>query len=128
MRFLQDRFVALLLAAVIAIAVPAAAQAASLAEALTKITTDEFSDTAGAIANVASSGAARAATIIEALQDGRLLFSADQKAVFYKDKSGKLIDGATGQAVAGDPSANLAAVRINNRIRRAIDAALGELT
>ncbi len=128
MRFLRDRFVALLLAALIAAVAAPAAQAASLAEALTKFTTDEFSDTAEAIADVAGSGDARATTIIEALQDGRLLYNGEQKTVFYKDKSGKLIDAATGQAVAGDPPANLAAVRINNRIRRSIDAALGELT
>ena len=50
---------------------------------------------------VAESGDPRAATIIEALQDGRLLYSAEQKKVFYKDADGKLFDAATGAAVAG---------------------------
>jgi urea transport system permease protein len=127
MRFFRDRLVALLCAAAIALA-GTTALAASLSEALVPFTADNFSDTAEGIAQVAASGDPRAATVIEALQDGRLLFSAERKAVFYKDKSDKLLDAASGQAVAGTPPGDLAPVRVNNRLRRAIDAALGGLT
>jgi urea transport system permease protein len=76
---------------------------------------------------VAESGDPRAAAIIEALGDGRLVFSAERKKVFYKDADGKLFDAVTG-TVASSPPADLELVRINNRLRRSIDAALGSLT
>src|SRR5262249_6375249 len=47
--------------------------------------------------------------------------------VFYKDASGKLLDAATATPVAGGPT-DIDTVGINNRLRRAIDAALGGLT
>jgi urea transport system permease protein len=127
MRCFPDRLVALLFAMLLMLG-GVAARAATLSEALARFTADEFSETAEGIGEVAASGDPRAATIIEALQDGRLLFSAERKAVFYKDKSDKLFDAATGRAVAEQPPTDLTNVRINNRLRRAIDAALGGLT
>jgi urea transport system permease protein len=119
------RLVACFIAATIAFAVPSA-HAATLSEALARFTTDDFSDTSDGIAEVAASGDARAATIIQALQDGRLLFSAEKKAVFYKDTAGALFDAATGQAVTDQP-ADTDKVRLNNRLRNAVEAALGGL-
>jgi urea transport system permease protein len=99
----------------------------TLAAALAHFVEDDFSETDTGIAEVAATGDARAATIIEALQDGRLQFSAEQKKVYYTDKSGALIGAVTGSAVTGDPPGDLDKVRINNRLRGAIDAALGGL-
>jgi urea transport system permease protein len=127
MRTMRERLAALLIA-IMVLLVGAAAQAADLKDALARFTTDDFSDTAQGISEVAETGDPRAATIIEALQAGRLLFSAERKAVFYKDGSDRLIDALTGQPVAGAPPGDLETVRINNRLRRAIDAALGGLT
>ena len=127
MRFLKDRLIALLCVLTIAMAV-SSVHAAPLDEALARFTADDFSETADGITGVAASGDARAATILEALQDGRLLFSAERKTVFYKDRSDKLFDATNGQPVAGTPPGDLSPVRINNRLRRAIDAALGGLT
>src|SRR5579862_6242634 len=104
------------------------AHAASLDDALAKFTTDDFSDTNDGIGDVAASGSPRAEAIIRALQDGHLMFSAERKAVYIQDDDGKLTDPATGQAVAGDPPADLDTIRINNRLRGSIDAALGALT
>ena len=56
------------------------------------------------------------------------MFSAEQKAVYIQDDAGKLTDAATGQPIAGDPPADLDNVRVNNRLRGVIDAALGGLT
>ncbi len=56
------------------------------------------------------------------------MFSAERKAVYIKDDSGKLTDAATGEPIAGEAPADLDNVRINNRLRGAIDAALGGLT
>src|SRR6516164_441359 len=106
----------------------ASAHAAGLDDALAKFTTDDFSDTVDGINDVAASGSARAEIIIRALQDSRLMFSAERKAVYIKDDADKLTDAATGQPAAGDPPADLDNVRINNRLRGAIDAALGGLT
>jgi urea transport system permease protein len=108
------------------LALPAAAQ--SYDQALTRFAGDSFTDTEAAITGVTASGHPLAVKVIEALQDGRLLFNPDDKAVYVREASGSLIDAATGQAVADAGPAGLKTVRINNRLRRAIDAALGGLT
>src|SRR5437016_1203752 len=96
-------------------------------DALTRFTADSFDDTDAAISAVAASGNAQAIVVIRALQDGRLLFSADQKKVYIRDADGAILDAATGTPTAAAP-ADLKPVRINNRLRRSIDAALGNLT
>ncbi len=57
-----------------------------------------------------------------------MLFSAERKTVYIKDKPDKLFDAATGAPIGGDAPADVDNVRINNRLRRTIDAALGGLT
>ena len=145
---LPDRLVALLFALAIALAVPTppvAAQPAPAAEstapasdqpapaltglaaALAHFLEDDFAETDTGISKVAATADPRAAVIIEALQDGRLSFSAEQKKVFYKDASGQLIDALTGTPEAAEP-ADLSEVRLNNRVRRALDAAIGGMS
>jgi urea transport system permease protein len=102
--------------------------AASLDEALAHFTTDDFSETITGVKEVAASGDPRAETIIHALQDGQLMYSAERKAVYIKNDSGKLVDTATGQPIAGDTPFDVDTVRLNNRLRGAIDAAMGSLT
>jgi urea transport system permease protein len=106
---------------------PAAPAKGTLAAAVAHFLEDDFSETDTGISAVAASGDARAATIIEALQEGRLQFSAQDKKVFYRDKSDKLFDAVTGAPATGSEPADLDKVRINNRLRRSIDAALGAL-
>jgi urea transport system permease protein len=103
-------------------------RAAGLEEALAHFTSDDYSEIEEGIAAVAASGDPRAASLIEALQDGRLFYSAEQKKVYYRDVSGKLFDAVTAAPIAGDGPADIDAVGINNRLRRTIDAALGGLT
>ena len=74
-----------------------------------------------------TSGDPRTGPVLEALKDQRLLYSAETKRVFIKDKSDKLTDAATGEPVAAPP-ADTANVRLNNRVRGMLDAALGSLT
>jgi urea transport system permease protein len=102
-------------------------QAQDLESALAGFTTDSFSDTDTAVAAIAKSGNPLAIPLVEALQDGRLLFSAQQKRVYFRDKAGAVLDAATGKPASAAPG-DLSPVRINNRVRRAIDAALGGLT
>jgi len=107
-------------------AVPAGA--GPFEDALQKFTADSYSDTDEAVAAVALSGHPRAADVIGALAEGRLLFHPDTKAIYIKGKDEKLRDAATGSEIAGPAPEGLTPVRINNRVRRAIDAALGSLT
>ncbi len=127
MRFGRACLVALLLAFSFALG-STSARAATLADAITHFTADDFDETLTGISEVAASGSSRAETIIRALQDGRLMFSAERKAVYVKDDADKLTDAATGQPITGEAPADLDNVRLNNRLRGAIDAALGGLT
>ena len=104
------------------------ARAASLDDAIAHFTADDFDETLSGVNEVVASGSPRAEIIISALKNGQLMFSAEQKAVYIQDDSGKLFDAATGTPVAGEPPADLDNVKINNRLRGAIDAALGQLT
>ncbi len=121
-----DRLRALALAVLlIAFAVPALA--GPFEDAIGKFATDDFSDTEEAIGVVASSGNPLAYPIISALQDERLMFDADSKKVYIKQTDGKAIDAETGAAVDSIPD-SASAVRLNNRLRRTVEAALGGLT
>ena len=126
MSVLRGRFCLLVVAFGLMMGAPV--RAADLGEAVAHFSQDDFSETDAGIAAVAESGDARASVIIEALRDGRLLYSAERKKVFYRDEADRLFDAATGAPVAGDPPADVDTVSINNRLRRAIDAALGGLT
>ena len=95
-------------------------------DAVAQFANDSFSDTEAAVGALASSGNPLAFPIIDALQDGRLLADPQSKKVFVKDKSGKITDAATGEAATAPSGA--VAVRLNNRLRRTVEAALGGLT
>jgi urea transport system permease protein len=127
MRFSRTCLVALILALCSALGW-GTARAASVADAIAHFTTDDFSETLTGIREVTASGDPRAEAIIRALQDGQLLYSAKEKTVFIKDASGKLTDAATGKPISGQAPADVGTVRLNNRLRGAIDAAMGGLT
>jgi len=131
MRFGRACLAALLLALVLGLGLClgyTSAHAATLDEALTSFTADDFDQTDAGINAVAASGSPRAEVILRALQNGQLMYSAAQKKVYIQDDAGKLFDAATGAAVAGVPPDDLDNVRINNRLRGTLDAALGALT
>src|SRR5918993_739718 len=101
------------------------AMAGPYEDALPKFAADTYSDTEAAIAAVAGSGNPLSLALVEALRDGRLLVGAGN--VFIREPSGDLISAATGQAFGSAPG-DLKPVRVNNRVRRAIESALGNLT
>jgi len=103
---------------------PALAQ--DISGALTKLTADGYADTGEAIADLATSGHPRAAIIVQAIQDKTLEFDATTKTVAIRTGAG-VVDAATGAAIA-NPPAGLSPVRVNNRVRSAIAAAMGALT
>lgn len=122
-----DRLRALVLSVFLIAAFAVPALAGPFEDAVAKFANDEFSDTDEAIGLIASSGNALAFPIISALQDGRLSADPESKKVFVTQADGKIIDAATGAAVASLP-AGASAVRLNNRLRRTVEAALGSLT
>jgi urea transport system permease protein len=129
MRAFSDRFIALVCALGVLAGVVTAARAGSYEDGLLRFTADSFDDTIEGINAVATSGNPLAASVIGALQEGRLLFSADSKRVFIREApSDRLIDAATGEPIAGSTPSDLAPVRLNNRLRRIVEAALGGLT
>jgi urea transport system permease protein len=127
MRSFYDRIVALVIAVGILFGGATIAHAGAYEDALVGFTTDSFGDTADAIDALATSGDSRTGPLLEALKDQRLFYSAEAKRVFIKDQSDKLTDAATGEAVA-TPPADIDNVRLNNRVRGMLDAALGSLT
>jgi len=128
MRSFCDRMLALVLLLGVLAAGIASAQAGPYEDALPGFTEGSLSDTGEAIDKVAESGSPLAAPLLEALQDARLLFSAEKKLVFIKTKDGKLVDAATGQPIAGEAPPDTDTVIVNNRLRNKISAALGGLT
>ncbi len=107
---------------------PAAADDAKLIGALDA---KSYNKKAKAVEALAASGAPRAAPVLEALGDG-LLFrrKADKRLVIGREAAGSY---ALEDAVTGDPLGEAAAgalkkVKVNNKVRRAIRAALGALT
>ncbi len=102
----------------------AGAKAGTIDEALALLAGDGYSATEAAIDAVAVSGDPRAADVITALKDGKLYFTPDGKAYIKADAG--YLDAATGAAVAGEP-ADAKKVRVNNKIRNVVAAALGQL-
>ena len=98
----------------------------TLDDALAKFSADSFSQTEDGINAAAATGSPRALAAIEALQAGQLFFEPASKRIFIR-QGVNTIDAATG-AAASVPAADLKPVRINNRLRRAIEAAIGTLT
>jgi urea transport system permease protein len=128
-----DRFIALVFAIGVLVsgvlaALTTGAQAGPYEDALSRFSADSFDQTIEGINEVVPSGNALAAPVITALQEGRLLFSAESKRVFIREQPDRLIDAATGQPAVGSAPADLAPVRLNNRLRRIVEAALGGLT
>jgi urea transport system permease protein len=112
-------------AVLIAFALPAFA--GPFEDAVGKFANDDFSDTEEAIGAVATSGNPLAYPIISALQEERLMADPETKKVYIKQSDGKIIDAATGEAVASLPD-GASAVSLNNRLRRTVEAAVGGLT
>jgi urea transport system permease protein len=103
------------------------AQAGPFEDAVSQFANDSFSDTEEAVNALVASGNPLALPIISALQEERLVADPQSKKVFIKQPDGKVLDAATGAAVTDDVSA-LDNVRLNNRLRRSVEAAISSLT
>ena len=79
------------------------------------------------VALLAASGDPAAAAALQALGAGQLLIGPD-KALFIERDDGTLVAARDGAQVEGDRPPGLKPVKVNNRIRRAIETAMGQLT
>ncbi|PWR21063.1 urea ABC transporter permease subunit UrtB [Zavarzinia compransoris] len=116
----------LMLAGLAGLAPAARAQDADIPATLALFASSNFDDVQKGIEQIAASGHPSAIDILQALGDGRL-FAAPDGSIAYKDAAGSVHAALTGEILAEVP-AGAKAVRANNRIRRAVEAALGQLT
>src|SRR5579864_4593166 len=128
MRALYDRIIAFVFVLALLVLCPGLALAGPYEDALAGFTTDDFSDTIDSVNAVVASGNPLAAPLIEALEDSRLMFSAAAKKVFIKTKDDRLLDAETGKPAEGAAPDDIDTVRLNNRLRGILDAAVGGLT
>ncbi|MGE0734071.1 MAG: urea ABC transporter permease subunit UrtB [Alphaproteobacteria bacterium] len=121
----------LLLLFVIAMGVPGvvwSARADDFSDALKPLAEDSYSDTIAVIERLSELADPRAADLLRALGDGRLaLRKNDKSALILKgdDASKGAVDAATGKDVPDLKSDDVDPVRVNNRVRQAVQAALG---
>ena len=103
---------------------PAVADPASLAPIVQDLGKDSYAATNRAVVALGAGGDPRAAAILGALSDERLFFAPDTKAVYIRDAAGHVTDAVTGAPVMPAPPA-LKPVRLNNRVRGTLSAAMG---
>ncbi|MEZ5788707.1 MAG: urea ABC transporter permease subunit UrtB [Xanthobacteraceae bacterium] len=128
MRAFQACLIALLLALGMLTVGTATLRADPYQDALAGFTTDSFSDTADAVNAVAATGNPLAAPLLRALRDRRLMYSAATQKVFIKTEDDTLLDAATGEPAPSPAPDDLDTVRLNNRLRNLVAAALGSLS
>src|SRR5437763_1085300 len=105
--------------------------APDLATLVGNLTIGGFSQRETAITALATSGEERAAPILEALAAGQLYVRTSDKLVVIGTTDGNqlaLSDAITGKPAGSATEADLERVRVNNRLRGTIEAAVGSLT
>jgi urea transport system permease protein len=120
------RWIAAALAFVLICLLTSPSRADAFDDALQKFSTDSYADTEAGVTALAVGADPRAAAVVKALQDGKLLADPTGRRVLIED-AGTVRDAATGVVVSPAPDGTKR-VRLNNRLRRAVDAALGALT
>ena len=88
------------------------------------LASQNFDDIRRGVESLATSGEPRAVDVLAAMQTGQLLVGLNG-GLFVKNATGAYIDAATGETAT--PDGPLKPVRVNNAIRRAVDAAMGNL-
>jgi urea transport system permease protein len=121
---------ALLLALLALVALPSLARAASVEELVEQLASDDFAAKIQAVEALGTAGDARAVGVLKALADGALYTTAEHKLVIAEPGgAGFKIFDPVGRSPLGEAAGDaLEKVRVNNRLRGAIDAALGNLT
>jgi urea transport system permease protein len=120
----MPRLFILLLVALLA--APWQVRAQDAGDAFAALASPGFESIRHGVELLAASTNPRAATVITALQGGKLYVRADH-ALFIKADDGSFVDAATGAAAPDVMASGVRPVRLNNAVRSAIDAALGTL-
>ena len=110
----------------VATAGASSARADEFATLLADLAGASFADKEKAVIALGRLGDERAVAVLTALKDGRLIKVPDGH-ILVSDAT-KLTDPIAGSAVSGVPVDDAERIRVNNRLRGAIEAALGELT
>src|SRR5690348_12620832 len=92
---------------------------------LAELASGSFNTVRQGVEDLAQSGNPNAAKILSALQKGQLFYLPDHT-LLIQAEAGSYTNAVTGEPVSDDDS-EAKAVRINNAVRSALDAALGSL-
>jgi urea transport system permease protein len=104
-----------------------AASADAIDDAAAGFASTSYADIERTVTALAASGDSAAAPILQALGDGQLMVTDDHH-LFIQADDGSLTDARTHQKVSADAAADAQPVKVNNKVRRAIEAAMGQLT
>jgi urea transport system permease protein len=99
-------------------------QAGQREDAFAKLASDQFSQIEQGINDLATFAISDAAVILQALNDARLFYTPEKRLVLKSAE--RYIDVESGARLNEAP-AGLKSVRINNRLRRTLESALGSL-
>lgn len=122
------RFAAACLIALAALCAGLSVAAADpVGDAFAQLASDKFPEIEKGVTALAASGDPNAAAILQAMSENRLMVQPADKSLFIKTADGAFIDAKTGEKVAEAPF-GLKPVRLNNRVRRALEASMGALT
>lgn len=99
-----------------------------LAPLVEALNVKSYSKKAKAVEALAASGHARALPVLEALGEGLLLARPDGRIVIAGEGGGAIRDAVSGEDLGAAAAGALKKVKVNNRVRRAVRAALGKLT
>jgi urea transport system permease protein len=122
------RFIIVALATLVATIAPATA--ADFAELVAKLGADDFASKIEAVEALGALGEPRAVPVLKALADGTLYTTAEHKLVIAEPAGGgfRLFDPVDRSPLGEATSDAIDKVRVNNRLRGAIEGALGGLT
>jgi urea transport system permease protein len=113
------------------LSLPRVALAQDFAATVNALGAKSFSDKEKAIQALTQAGDAKAVPVLQALERGDLYTRKADSQVFIGKEAGAnvdLIDPATGQAAGSEPTGGFEKIRVNNALRRSLEAALGSLT
>jgi len=122
----MNRFLTALLLGLLALTGAARAQGDPFAPILAAGT--NFNRLAEAVEALPASGHPQALAVVEALSDQRLFARRDPSGLLFRDEAGVLRIADTGEAATDVDPSTLAQIRMNNRVRRAVDVARGTLS
>ncbi|MEM7685771.1 MAG: urea ABC transporter permease subunit UrtB [Pseudomonadota bacterium] len=115
---------------VFAIALPA--QAATLEDLIAELPKGKFNDRAEVVEQIAATGDPRAVSVLEALSAGDLMqMKKGDEAVVRVEKADKgfnTFDPLTGEALGEIKKRGARKIKVNNKLRRTIAAAIGTMT